>query len=781
MKKVELLAPAGSFEILKTAINAGADAVYIGGSMFSARASANNFDNKEMIEALNYAHARDVRIYVAINTLIKDEEIKQCLDYILFLYSMGVDAIIIQDIGIITLIRTILPDIPIHFSTQSAISSLADIKSLSNFNIQRVVLPRETNISEISNISQNINIELEAFVHGAICVSYSGRCLFSSLNGGRSGNRGACAQVCRKKYLLEVDKKIVNNKNSEYVLSPKDLKTSNEIDKIIESGVTSLKIEGRMKRKEYIHVCVSSYRQIVDEYMTNGKISEKNILEANYNLEKVFNRSFTSGYILGMKGKNIMNNSYQKPLGEEVAKVIEYNPKNKKLKIKLLKDLQKGDGLDIGENVGRIIHQDNTISEKGLKNEIIYLDFVRDIKKNTIIYRTYDKKYEQELENAQKKLKKLNLSAKIILKLGQNPKLSLAQKNTIFKADIPHTTNRYIDEYTIQNEIDFEIQTSKNSPITEDTIIKQLSKTDTFPFEINDIQIEKDANIFIPVKILNELRRTTLEKLLIKKINTFSRKEKSYDDKNIFVQSKTENNNINLFLDIQSEDCLYKIKNTKNIKAIITSDIDLYKNIQSIYKEKSVYKMPSIVREDHFVKIQQTLEKLDYPKTMFSSYYMIDEQNSYIANYHLNLYNSFSHNYYNKKGIYTLASLENVFVNDDKYLYVKDKSKIIIPSYIYPELMLTEFCPHKDEDGNCLYDYKCKLKDTAIINEQGDRFIFEKFLNCKTAILSNNPYELSQKMIKKYIDNSYNNFLIQVKNENIQDIIKTKFEVYFEK
>ncbi|MBF1051852.1 MAG: DUF3656 domain-containing protein, partial [Peptostreptococcaceae bacterium] len=440
-----------------------------------------------------------------------------------------------------------------------------------------------------------------------------------------------------------------------------------------------------------------------------------------------------------------------------------------------------GDGLDIGENVGRIIHQDNTISEKGLKNEIIYLDFVRDIKKNTIIYRTYDKKYEQELENAQKKLKKLNLSAKIILKLGQNPKLSLAQKNTIFKADIPHTTNRYIDEYTIQNEIDFEIQTSKNSPITEDTIIKQLSKTDTFPFEINDIQIEKDANIFIPVKILNELRRTTLEKLLIKKINTFSRKEKSYDDKNIFVQSKTENNNINLFLDIQSEDCLYKIKNTKNIKAIITSDIDLYKNIQSIYKEKSVYKMPSIVREDHFVKIQQTLEKLDYPKTMFSSYYMIDEQNSYIANYHLNLYNSFSHNYYNKKGIYTLASLENVFVNDDKYLYVKDKSKIIIPSYIYPELMLTEFCPHKDEDGNCLYDYKCKLKDTAIINEQGDRFIFEKFLNCKTAILSNNPYELSQKMIKKYIDNSYNNFLIQVKNENIQDIIKTKFEVYFEK
>ena len=756
--KIELLAPAGSFDTLKTAVNAGADAIYIGGSMFSARASATNFDNAQITEAIDYSHCRNVKIYVAINTLIKDEELKECIDYISFLNDIGADAIIVQDIGLVHLIRKIFPDLPLHFSTQSTISSTEDINALRNFDIQRVVLPREITIDEISQISKNCNLEIEAFIHGALCVSYSGKCLFSALNGGRSGNRGACAQVCRKKYLLEVDGKVINDKLSEYVLSPKDLNTSNSIDKIIQSGVTSLKIEGRMKRKEYIHVCVKSYRQLLDEYMKYGKISKQNIEDANYNLNRVFNRSFTNGYILNSQGSNIINNSHQKPIGQVIGQVIEYNKKNKKLKIKLNENVQKGDGLDIGENIGRIIKSDGKISDTASKNEIIYLDFIKEIKKGQTIHRTYDYAYEKKLEEEQKIIKKLPISAKIILKLNDTPTMTLKDENI----------------HIVQN-IDFKIESSKNSPISDETIIKQISKTDTFPFEIKNLEIEKSENIFIPVKILNELRRKALEKLYSEKINSFKRNHVDYNIDEFLIE---KNNNydkiksdLSVFVYITSENQLDYIKPyINNIQSIISSDINLYKKIYEFYPDKAVYQLPSIIRQNDFINISNLKDSLNTPRIMFSSYSFMKDKSAYIANYHMNIYNSLSHKYYNSQNIYTVASPENIFANSDEYKYLNDKSKTIIPIYIYPHLMLSEFCPHKDELGKCIYDYKCKLPNTAIINEQGDRFLFEKFLNCKTSIIYEKPYFLNKSQIIKYIEQGYTNFMIELKNENKKSV-----------
>jgi len=773
-RKIEILSPAGDIETLKTGVNAGADAIYIGGSMFSARASAQNFDDKQMITAIDYAHARDARVYVAVNTLIKDIEIRSCLDYIRFLHRVGADAIIVQDLGLTGLIRKFIPNIPLHLSTQSAVSTVDDIKALESLNVQRLVLPRETNVKEISEFSKNTDLELEVFVHGALCVSYSGRCLFSALNGGRSGNRGQCTQACRKKYDLEVDGKIINCKENMYVLSPKDLNTSNEIDKIIDSGAYSLKIEGRMKRKEYIHVCVKSYKAVTEEYIKYGKISSQTLNEVNNDLEKVFNRSFTRGYVLGDKGKNIINTAYQKPLGEKIAKVLNFDAKNKRLKIKLTADIQKGDGLSIGENVGRIIHQDRSISDTAKKGEIISLDFIRAIPENTIIYRTYDSKFENLLETEQKILKKLPLNVKLELKIGEKPKMTLTQEeNEIAKIKSP--ADELKQSFNIECDVDFIIEKSQKMALSDENIIKQISKTDTYPFEIADIQIQRDEDIFIPVKILNELRRKALESIYEEKTASYKRErvDKIIDD--FFVKAidgNNDENNISFFVDIQDEKHLADVMKVPNVKKIISSDVNLYRKIFELSPEKAVFKLPSIIRQEDSKYIEKLIKTLDNPKLMSSSYSFLDYKGFEIANYHLNCYNSFTHNFYNEKAIYTVSSLENIFANNDDYLYLKDKSKVIIPMYIYPDLMLMEYCPHKDEKGKCRYNYNCKLPSTSITNEQNDRFLFEKFLDCKVAILSDKAYTLSKKQVQKFRDEGYCNFLIELKGEATRDISK---------
>ena len=242
MKKIELLAPAGNMESLIAAINAGADAVYLSGKKYGARAFAANFSSEELIEAVKYAHLYDVKIYVTINTLIYENEMDDFINYVEFLYSINVDAVIMQDLGAMDLVRQKFPNLEIHASTQMNIHSLESVKLLEKLNIKRAVLSRELSIDDINHIKNNSNIELEIFVQGALCVSFSGQCLMSSLIGGRSGNRGTCAQCCRMKYDLVKNSKTIDRG---YLLSTKDLCALNNIDKLIDIGVDSLKIEGR--------------------------------------------------------------------------------------------------------------------------------------------------------------------------------------------------------------------------------------------------------------------------------------------------------------------------------------------------------------------------------------------------------------------------------------------------------------------------------------------------------------------------------------------------------
>ncbi|WP_302629616.1 U32 family peptidase [uncultured Eubacterium sp.] len=310
--KVELLAPGGSYESVIAALNAGADAVYVGGELFGARASANNLTKEQLIDVIEYAHINCKKIYLTVNTLIKDNEIETKLfEYLLPLYNAGLDAVIVQDMGVLLFIRECFPDLAIHASTQMTITGEYTADTLKELGVKRLVMPRELSLEEISTIYKSIGIEIESFVHGALCYCYSGQCLLSSFIGGRSGNRGRCAQPCRMEYDVIKDGKIINPGNSKYVLSPKDICTLEILPEIIEAGVFSLKIEGRMKKLEYIAGVVSIYRKYIDLYLNN---------QDNYRVDKkdlklladLFNRNgFSSSYYKVHNGKNMI--SLKKP------------------------------------------------------------------------------------------------------------------------------------------------------------------------------------------------------------------------------------------------------------------------------------------------------------------------------------------------------------------------------------------------------------------------------------------------------------------------------------
>lgn len=315
-KDFELLAPAGNLEIFKGVIESGADAVYVGGSMFGARAYANNFTEEELLEAIDFAHLRGVKVYLTVNTLIKNSEFSKLYDYLLVYYKRGLDAVIVQDIGVVKAIHEYFPSMEIHTSTQMTVTGADGVRFLSQFGVTRVVMAREVSLAEMKRIHEEIGMELEAFVHGALCYSYSGQCLFSSILGGRSGNRGRCAQPCRLPYTVE-------GKKDEYILSLKDMCGIKALDKLHDAGVYSLKIEGRMKQLEYACGVVKYYRSYID--------SKKPVSDADYDRIKALgNRcGFTDRYYFDHNGSDMV--TYVKP--NFVSNAAEPSPEKRKLSI----------------------------------------------------------------------------------------------------------------------------------------------------------------------------------------------------------------------------------------------------------------------------------------------------------------------------------------------------------------------------------------------------------------------------------------------------------------
>ena len=728
----ELLAPVGSFDALKAAVQNGANAVYLGGKEFSARASANNFDRDELKEAVRYAHIRGVQVFVTANTLRKQNEIEEFLEYIKYLYDIDVDAIILQDIGMARLVKELLPDFEIHASTQMVAHSLEDVLYLQNIGFDRVVLARELNIQEIEHICKNSNVDIEVFVHGALCVCYSGQCLMSSMLGNRSGNRGRCAQPCRQKYeLIDIYSGEVINTDGEYLLSPKDLNSIQDIDKVIEAGVHSLKIEGRMKRPEYVATVIGSYRKTIDEYMETKKINVSD--ETMNNLYTIFNRKFTKGYLFGDVGEDIMNSNRPNNLGLYIGKVVDYNRKAKRLKIKLENTLKKGDGISIGGGtIGRIIKSNGDIANIGYKGETIELDFIGDAKRNQIIYKTSDsdllntvqKTFEEDTENV-----KVSIDAKIEIKLGKKPRLTLSDS-------FGNTTTL---------EADKEVEQAMKVALSEEKVVTQISKLGNTSYIINNITVDMDNNVSLPISILNQIRRDAIESLSEERVAI---KNRAYKNKEIAYNPKSfvRDDEVKLRAKVKNIDQLKAIVNYKEIDAIYYEDINTLGEAKTIANENNmnlIYSVPRVLRNKDY-KILNKLDKNSNIEVQTGNLGCVSlfKDNGIYIDYYLNSFNSETINHYKQEGAKTICISQELNLTEIKETLKHTDAEIESVVYGYTPLMISEYCPMGVLVRDCKKDKRsaiCNKSVYALKDSKSEVFRITQDIFCRSSIYNSKP------------------------------------------
>lgn len=587
----ELLSPVGNINCLKAAINGGCDAVYLAGINFGARSFAGNFTNDEIIYAINLCHLYGVKVYVTVNTLIYDVEVERFLNYIDFLHRNNVDAIIMQDIGMIDLVRKTYPNLEIHASTQMHIHNLEGVKFCEKLGIKRVVLARETPIQLVNEIKNNTNTEIEIFVHGAICMSYSGQCLMSALIGNRSGNRGTCAQTCRQPYDLIIDGKVVNKEK--YLLSSKDLNTLSHIDEIIKSNVDSIKIEGRMKSPQYVYMVTSLYRRALDNYKKykTSKITEEDIND----LKRIFNRDFTKGFLFNEDNDKFVNEFRPNNMGVPLGKVLSY--KNGMVKIKLNSNLNLNDGIriigdyDTGTCVTSIFKNDKRV-KTALKDDIVKIKLKGNIKPNDLVVKTTDYEFLNHIDKLIGIDKKIKINGKFIFKRNNKVQIYISDNKN-----------------EINIESDFIIEKAIKNPTTEKNISDQLNKLGDTIYVFDNLDIICDDDIFIPVSKINDLRRkfvNILNKKRLYEIKYVKKKYKidlpNYDKKkytNILVHTYNEYilnkdkfdyiyiDNIDEYKKIDDKKCILKLSRVNEHLKEINSKL-LVGELGSLYKYEDV-------------------------------------------------------------------------------------------------------------------------------------------------------------------------------------------------
>lgn len=746
MKKVELLAPAGDQESLIAAIQNGANAIYLGGTIFNARAFAKNFDNEQLLWAVQYAHLRNVRIYVTVNTLYKDEEFSKLLEYIDYLYKIQIDALIIQDIGFFQIIHSIYPDFELHISTQASVMNQFGVQFFEEIGASRVVLARENSLEEVKAVCQNTSLDIEVFIHGAMCVCYSGQCLMSSFIGKRSGNRGECAQPCRLQYKFMQDGQILEERIP-YLLSPKDLMTIHQIGELIDAGVYSFKIEGRMKRPEYVGSVVKAYRKAIDNYLYHRHSSLK---EDIFEMKSMFNRDYTNGYLFF--DSKIVKGDYSGNKGLVIGTVVGYHKKKKRVMIQLNDKLQQGDSLvfeniDKGRPVNKI-YLKNKLVAKANEGETIEIEFDYPVY-NGKVRKILDKDI---LKNIQKTYQKENIKQPLSL-------LFHGRKNK------PATLTVSFQDITISRSSQTLFEEAQKSSLSQDRIHQQLSKLGQTVFFAKEISIDIEDHITIPIKVINELRREAINELT-----------KKIENKKIHFQKRE----YHLSLPNQKADhkeIHVMVSHFKQLQTIIHYPIhhiyypyqedafNAYQLCRQNHKEMILY-IPRICKDKDIEAILHSQVYQNIQKIVvndYGSYYAFKDKEKIIGT-GLNIYNSYSAHFYQEKKI---LSLEMSY-SQMKKLHVNHQD-CIVQIYGKIENMVSEYCPISQyyfgkQKKNCQL---CKNHQFALIDRKNEKFELMMdehcrmhLLNCKTLYIDDFDKILSQGLFLHFTNESTENLKI---------------------
>lgn len=596
IRKVELLAPAGSMEALKAAIHSGCDAVYMGGRLFGARAFAQNFDEEAMAKAVRYAHRYGVKVYITVNTLIKDQEMEECLAYVAGLQDMDVDALIIQDLGLLDAVHQQYPDFELHASTQMHIHNREGLEFLKEMGIQRAVVARETTIEQIQEWS-NIGIDLEVFVHGAMCVSYSGQCLMSSRLFDRSGNRGACAQPCRMAYELlhqNGQKCEITRQKDAYLLSLKDMNTLAHIPQLLEAGITSFKIEGRMKSPEYVAQTVKAYREAIDTCLSKQSYTYHQ--EQEKELLKVFNRGFSAGHLFHSNHAQLVNTYRPNHMGIPIGTIL--SSTRQRMRIKLCEDICQGDGIrviqepeDYGCMVNRMYDKHNQLIKQAASGSIVEIEKSGFVVSGSSVIRSMDKKLMETVDQQiQHKPKRIPITMRFEMKIGSLAKLWAADE----------------EGHEAQANSSCEVEKALRSPLDQARIIQQLSKCGDTCFTIPNMYLDTDEQGTMPIKEINALRREVLNALINQRERrNGGRRTATYDRKAPAVTQERS-----LSLEVADEEQLQAAIEA-GIQMIYTSRGDLVKKYPMVHRiHERVHPFPySLQKQDAVGEVGGLLAK----------------------------------------------------------------------------------------------------------------------------------------------------------------------------
>lgn len=755
---LELLAPVGSFESLKAAINNGADAIYVGGPSFGARVTA-AFSREELIEIIHSAHLYNVRVYVTLNTTIFSEEMTNIVDYIHFLYKIDTDSVIVSDLGIAKLVREMYPDFEIHFSTQAHIHNSRGVELAKELGATRIVAARENSIKEIEKMCAH-GIDVEVFVHGALCFAYSGQCLLSSNNGGRSGNRGACAQPCRLPYeLINVKtEKTLPNIDGDYLLSPRDLKTIDEIGILIETGVRSFKIEGRLKSPEYVATVVKAYRKAIDNYLETGAVNTSDI--TNEGLLQVFNRQFTNGFLHGETGRNWIGSKRAGHRGVKIGRIIDAT--GNRATVKLTKTLNLHDGIrvvgadEFGMQVQKMFVNKNDVKVANPGFVDLICNFIPAV--GMEVYRTTSAVLTKQFEETS--FEKIKIDGVVTMKYGTPLTLEI---NDALGNKVMAKSEEIVD-------------LAQNKNIDEQRLRQQISKTGNTPFEFENVLVNMDDNVTIPISSINNLRRVALIELEEKRKMINAHRVVRVNQPQLPAANHPDKSPI-LTVSVRTIEQLEAVCETKYIKTIYYQDYPTIKQAIELANSHGIKIIAHLPRVMNDTLLTATIKKC---KTLGITAVLSGElgtlgafKNDFtvFTDYSLNINNEWSLASLSELGV-TRATLSYEMNNSQIKQIAKNKNMDLeIVAYGKIPLMITKHCPlktHYQEDGKVCHGNYCQTPH-VLKDRKGKLLPLVKTSDCKIEIFSDQTMNLFS-VVNELKNNGINHFRLDFTNETTSEI-----------